>query len=734
MMNHHTFRALVLAALVATPSIGCSSEVDESAGVSEQEISTGLSAEKITSAATYEAMATEGGGFGQAGRSMKFLIDARDPLKKKVHFINGNYKVGGKTPEYAQYHYNFAEHKLQITDSIAEFNDSTYFTDKKRFYAGTIQTYRLSEKEPPVYAVQLYPDDVAHEQGILDLVRAIQPVFSIKGAKMAFVAGGPQQSFATVKSALNALGFDAFTIEQMLGSVNYLPLNPGEAWGYLRIFPKDQGDVRPTDILVFDELPLDLSVCAGTITKVFQDVTSHVNLKSKERGTPNMVLRDASATNAKLAPFNGKPVHLKVGKDGYTIEATTDAMVQAKLKERTGKPWISLPSTTAATLTDYDAMCPTLTEACTKNSARFGGKAAGLGFLANKSVLGRTTQPGSESAKLGYDISPEGFAVPISFYNDFISAPANAGLKTKLDALIAKEKQGNLTPNERRTLASEVQQLFYLANVPAAQLAKVVGEVAKMKSSIADLEGLKFRSSANAEDIPNFDGAGLHDSFAVKLSAVDNSDMSCTREESKDGVVTKLDMKPKTVQCALKGVYASLWNTRAIEERSFARIDHSTAAMGVAVVAAYNTESEVAANGVVITRAVNSDFVAYTLGIQRGNNLVTNPDPNTIAESTLAVFGEIDRPARFTTTRYAKPTSTGAPLKTTILTAPQMTTVVGLVKKVEIAYCKVKPGYYDDDCRYVWVDEAKPRSLDLEFKFLENGHYIVKQMREFHGD
>ena len=43
-----------------------------------------------------------------------------------------------------------------------------------------------------------------------------------------------------------------------------------------------------------DELPLDLSVVAGTITRVFQDVTSHVNLKSKERGTPNMVLRSAS--------------------------------------------------------------------------------------------------------------------------------------------------------------------------------------------------------------------------------------------------------------------------------------------------------------------------------------------------------------------------------------------------------------------------------------------------------
>jgi hypothetical protein len=34
----------------------------------------------------------------------------------------------------------------------------------------------------------------------------------------------------------------------------------------------------------------------------------------------------------------------------------------------------------------------------------------------------------------------------------------------------------------------------------------------------------------------------------------------------------------------------------------------------------------------------------------------------------------------------------------------------------------------------VWLDETKPRSLDVEFKFLQNGHFVMKQMREFHGE
>ena len=141
-----------------------------------------------------------------------------------------------------------------------------------------------------------------------------------------------------------------------------------------------------------------------------------------------------------------------------------------------------------------------------------------------------------------------------------------------------------------------------------------------------------------------------------------------------------------------------------------------------------------AAYGVVITRAVNSEFLAYTLGLQKDNNLVTNPEPGTIAQSTLATFGGIDRATRFTTTRFAKPTTTAAPLTSSVMTEPQMTSVVDLVKAVEVAYCKAKTGYYPGDCRYVWLDETKPRSLDVEFKYLQNGQFVLKQMREFHGE
>lgn len=725
---------LIVAGVVAS-SFGCGVAVEEDDGVSQEaEVqSSALSATSIRSVSAYNAFSVEGGGFGQAGRTMKFLVDARTS-RPTAHFINGNYKVAGKTPEYAKYHYEFAKKKLGITEGLASFNENTYFSDTKRFYAGTIQTYQIKEGQPPIFAVQLYPDDVIHEDGIVRLLKILSASFKISGAKMAFVASGPQQTFATVKGQIEALGYAALTIDEVLGSVQYLPLNPGEAWGYLRIFPTDLGELRPTDIVVFDELPLDLSVVAGTITRVVQDVTSHVNLKAKERGTPNMVLRDASPTNEKLAPFADKPVHLVVGKSGFSIEATTDAVVQQKLRDRTNKPWQALPIVAEKNIVWYDDMCKTLSRSCTEQGNRFGGKSANLGFLANRSVLGRTNQAGSASAKVGYDLVPQGFAIPVQWYRDFVDAPENAALKAKLAALIAQEKSGQLSPNQRRALATEVQQLFYTARVPAAQLDVLNDRVARLKELEPAMVKMKFRSSANAEDIPNFDGAGLHDSFAVKLSSVDKPDFSCHIEEEPDGPATKLEIKPKTPQCALKGVFASLWNARAIEERSFARLDHATASMGIAVVPAYDTESEVAANGVLITRAVNSDFLAYTLSLQQGNNLVTNPDPGTISQLTLATFSDVGRPPRFTLVRYATPVAGQPALGASVLTDAQLVQITELAQRVETAYCKVKTGYYSGNCAYVAFDSDKPKSLDMEFKFLENGQFVLKQTREFHGD
>jgi phosphoenolpyruvate synthase/pyruvate phosphate dikinase len=241
------------------------------------------------------------------------------------------------------------------------------------------------------------------------------------------------------------------------------------------------------------------------------------------------------------------------------------------------------------------------------------------------------------------------------------------------------------------------------------------------------------RSSANAEDIPNFDGAGLHDSFAADTGKRDRPIGSCLVEEDDEGGEVKRKVKPKSVGCAVKGVYASLWNKRAVEERFFARIDQTDIAMGLAIVPAYDLESEIAANTVVVTRVLNTDDVfGYSLSVQQGNNLVTNPDPGTHSEVTIAAFLGDDEPTSLTVTRFAKPTPDAPERTEPVLSAERMVELVDVAKAVEEAYCRAKPGYYPD-CRVVTSANDKEAALDLEAKILENGHLVYKQVREFGG-
>lgn len=688
---------------------------------------------KVTSKAQFEALALADGGVVIQGPSMKFVIDRRKPTAPKIFFQNANFKRDGKTPESARYHFYFSEEVLKdFEEDLESFNNSTYSVQNKKYVAGTVQTYRLDAGEP-VYGFQFYPEDVAAEGTILDAMKTVKAAFTIPGAKLAFVATGPQQTTKTIDTKLKTLGMDSSTVDKILGGLNYLPLNLGEAWGMLRIFPASSDDLTPMDIAVLDDLPLDLAVVAGTITKAYQDASSHVNLKSKERGTPNFVLRDAGPDQVDLAKFANKPVHLIVKADRFVLEPTTEAIVKQKLAERTNKPWMPVTFTPETRPFSFREMCPGIASACIAAQKKFGSKAANLGLLQHKTLLGRTTDVGSPSRQLGYNLVPDGVGVPVQFYQDVVAFAPNTTLRTKLTALITAEKAGTLSPAQRKTMAEGVRLEFWRAKVPPAMLSAIRSKiVATLKPGT---DRIKVRSSANAEDLPNFDGAGLHDSFAARLSTADNADGTCTVVEEPDGVATKLEVQPKTLNCALKGVWGSLWNKRAIEERSFARLDHATVGMGIAVVSRYDDDHEIIANQVIVTRVIgNEGLFGYSFSTQVGNNLVTNPEPGSYAENVIAGFVDATRPPTFTVTRFATPTAGAAKLTSRILPTDVMTSILDITKRAELGYCRAKSSYYPGgDCTNVTLDPEKPSALDLEIKLLDNGEFTFKQIREFAG-
>lgn len=690
-----------------------------------------LAWERISSAADFEMISETAGDLVANGRVTKFLIDRRDLADPRVRFVNSNFRVGGETPPEAQFHFFFARATFGITEELPEFNAVTYFTQDKRYVAGVVHTYLLEGTTEPVYGLQFYPQDVIAEETVVDALRVVTASLEIPGARVAFVPTGEQQTVARVSAELASLGVEVLSLARILGSINYIPLNVGEAFGHLRIFPSNRDDLRPTDIVVFDELPLDLSVVAGVLTRAVQDTNSHVNLKSKERNTPNAVLRDASADHPRLAPFADEPVHLVVAKDDLLLEPTTDEIVAQKLAERLDRPLVELHSDAETKIASYDEMADGTARQAREHASRYGAKAANLAFLAHRDVLGRADDPESPSHSRGYDLVPQGFGVPLQAYRDLVDHPPNGELRTVIEALVDDEQAGRLSPTQRATRLAQVRDAFMSAEFPPGALELIH---AKLDEVLPGVDKVKVRSSANVEDLPDFDGAGLHDSYSADTGKEEPQNGRCRVEEEDQATgEVKRKVKPKSVGCAVKGVYASLWNQRAVEERSFARIDQRSVAMGLAVVAAYDSESEVATNAVVVTRILNTTAVfGYSLSVQDGNNLVTNPDPGSHSEVTVAGFISDDEPVSLTVTRFAQAAADEPERTAPLLPRQQMLELVDLAKRVETAYCRAKPGYYPA-CRSVTSAADKETSLDLEIKILRNGRLVYKQVREFGG-
>ena len=76
--------------------------------------------------------------------------------------------------------------------------------------------------------------------------------------------------------------FRVYLDEDLFGDIDYLPLNPGESFGRLRIMELDEYP-RPREIVLYRSLPNEMPRSAGIITEVRQTPLSHVNLRAQGR-------------------------------------------------------------------------------------------------------------------------------------------------------------------------------------------------------------------------------------------------------------------------------------------------------------------------------------------------------------------------------------------------------------------------------------------------------------------
>ena len=142
--------------------------------------------------------------------------------------------------------------------------------------------------------------------------------------KLAIISGGVREPSST---RLLADRIPTIRTDEVFRNQVYQPLNPGVGYGVLRFRETatlGAQPVSPTDLVVLDRVPNEVSMVAGIITAEFQTPLAHVGVLAKTRGTPNMALRSAW-TDERLRPLGA--VSAEIRGYGETLTALESAQM-----------------------------------------------------------------------------------------------------------------------------------------------------------------------------------------------------------------------------------------------------------------------------------------------------------------------------------------------------------------------------------------------------------------------
>jgi Pyruvate phosphate dikinase, AMP/ATP-binding domain/Lamin Tail Domain len=376
-------------------------------------------------------------------------------------------------------------------------------------------------------------------------------------------------------------------------NVTYQPLTEAVAYGTLRFVPA--GELRTQSlgssvIVITDDVPNDIPLVGGLITEAFQTPLAHVNVLSRNRGTPNAALTRARGA---LAEYLEQLVRLEVAADGLhvTLADPDEAAAFWAAQIPPGEPVSPRIDTSVRGVQDLQihglASLPIV-----------GAKAAQMAELLDVAA----SQPACLGAR-PFVVPERPFAIPLVHYREHFTA---SGAETRLAEL---EAQPAFTTDSalRSAGLAEVRQLILSQPVDPELLASVEAAVLARFGQAR----VRFRSSSNTEDLPNFNGAGLYTSISAELGDPERS-----------------------IPDAMRSVWASLWSERAYDERAHARILEGSLGMGILVHPAELSEH---GNGVGVSRNVLEPTRGdqYYINAQLGEASVTNPAPAVSTEQLV---------------------------------------------------------------------------------------------------
>lgn len=417
---------------------------------------------------------------------MMFVIDRR--AKNKVYFVNSQ-------------RYRFHKDFLLATYLVprgADVFKPIYIDNDRRFIVGTIAWQTPVEK----FTWELWEGDLATAEHIKLANEALNKGFF---APISYKPNSIRQ-----EDVSETLGIDLVLQSDINKNQSYLALNTGTAVGRIHIIDKldDTVEIGDNEILVLKELPPSLPPVRGVIVAQPSSPLSHINILAKGWNIPNIYIKDADKLfkeydtfiyklDAKLTDYDLKPASLD---DLKTTFVSPDQQI----------PPVNLQTKTLAGLRRMRK----------KDSIIYGSKSANLGEMLN--------------AKLANVIVPDGFSVPFAWYKEFM---IENGFDKVLEQLL-EDNDFIHNPRYRRQKLEVFRKSIHGGKFDEKLRSQIVG---KWKTQLGG-KPVFVRSSSNAEDLPNFSGAGLYSSRAN------------VREEE------------KLIE-AVKYVWASLWNFDGYEAR-----------------------------------------------------------------------------------------------------------------------------------------------------------------------
>ncbi|MBA3460515.1 MAG: PEP/pyruvate-binding domain-containing protein [Deltaproteobacteria bacterium] len=455
---------------------------------------------KLDSQEMFDAYSKELGG----ERFSKFVIDLKSDA---IYYFDVDvYKV------HKDFVFQELYKKPKTKEAVRVF-DKNYTAQKVDF----MLCYIVHHTSQDVWTFAFWDGDLATPEQVTHAYKRMKETF-FKGDLVKYRPDSSHQESVAKK----LVGVPFILNDALYKAAEYVAFNEGQNVGKLRLVPPNVAETEltfATDEIVVLAAPLaDITPVAGIISEQFSTPLSHVSLRAKAWKIPNIGLKGA---REKLATFDGKQVWFEAKGGTYTLRAATPQEIAANQAKE--QKHVDLP---AANL-DFGEML-TLDQFTAKDIVKFGAKSANQGEII--------------AAKLtGFEVPP-GFGIPYRYYAEHM---AKNGLDEKLVAMLA-DPAFKSDANVRKKALAGLKAAIMAAPVDKSFFDKVDAALKALPGSDG---GVFVRSSGNAEDLDQFNGAGLYDTVPNQRG---------------------LDQ----VLASVKKVWGSTWNFAAFEDRSRAKIDH----------------------------------------------------------------------------------------------------------------------------------------------------------------